>query len=376
MFTDTDGPGGVVVGKNGNAAPWNFGTTVASAPLIRGLQEHVARDIRVGPQVAWTKLVLGLDAIDLLDPSDWAASREPAHIGLHALQRMVTRRVGVLNRLSCCFQFNGLLDRAQHSLHADEASSLLSNLDLDSSLDYLMFSVVVDEPVRCYTLERRITRLEKSIPGLGSAVVDWIGRAGWRTVGVLTPDYVLRMVSYLQWMGEDDERELLAQWRSEGMTEEAIRSSDLIRRADLDAEFPAYVLGPNNKLSRAMILPMPTHAPAWARKVAVALAQVMDLITHEDARLLSLEQIDAESIYVAVALRWNESDMSTRVLDDWVNGWMQGGECTEFQGLQAVTLESVALSDFFKRLDLGLQLLTALDRLIALVSEPERAKEG
>jgi PRTRC genetic system protein F len=373
MFADIDGIDRRISGCHDGIAHRGFGAAITTAPLIHGLKNHVAPDVRVGPQTAWTKLVLGMDAIDMLESCDWAASREPAHIGLHALQRIVSRRVGPLQRLRCCFQFNGLLDHGRGGVYPDEASSLLSNLDLDSSRDYLMFSVVTDGPAYCYTLERRIAQLEALATGFGSAVLDWIGQAGWRTVRLLTPEYVLRMVSYKQWMGEDDESELLAMWRSEGMSEEDIQNSEYLRRADLDAQFPAYALSPNGRVSRVKLKQWATLGTPSVRNVAQALLQVVELIKRKDARLLSVEGIEAESIFVGAALRWNEHDLSARVYDDWVNYWMQGGDgYTEFQSLEAVAVEPEGLRNFFKRLDDGLQLLMALDRLIDLVSEPER----
>lgn len=329
------------------------------------------QDVRLGAQTAWSKWVLALDAIDLLAPSDWAASREPAHVGLRALQRLVLQRVGPLKRLVGRCQFEGLLD-LERARHGDAAATCLGNLKLDTGRDHLVFSMVAGQVTQTYTLERRITQLERVAPGLGAAVLDWIGRAGWRTIPVLSPEFVLQMVAIEQWMGAADESDVIKMWRSEGMREDEIQQAELIRRADLDAQFPAYALCPPAKFSRRVLKQLTTHTQPWIGEVARTLLQIIDLVARKDARLLKEDGIDLDRIYVGAVLRWNDRDMAVDVYDNFVNYYMQGDGYTELQSVEAVPTDPIAIREFFKRLDDGLQLLAALDRLIVLVTEPRR----
>ena len=203
-----------------------------------------------------------------------------------------------------------------------------------------------------------------------------IACAGWRTVSVGTPEFVLHMVGIEQWMGCENEEEVIETWRLEGMHEEDIQQTEMIRRADLDAQFPAHVLRPDSKFSRRRIEPLLTHRQRWIKEVARSLLEIVDLVQCKNARLLTTEGIDLDQIYVGALLRWNDRDMSVRVYDNFINYYMQGDGYTELQGVEAVPIDAVSVGKFFKRLEDGLQLLTALDRLIALVTRPQREERS
>lgn len=136
MLADTDVPSRRLTAKPSGTAHRGFGQAVATPAVIKGLNKQCMQDVRLGAQTAWSKWVLALDAIDLLAPSDWAASREPAHVGLRALQRLVLQRVGPLKRLVCRCQFEGLLDleRARHGFQREGKIKSYSRLCIRRSL--------------------------------------------------------------------------------------------------------------------------------------------------------------------------------------------------------------------------------------------------
>ena len=76
-------------------------------------------------------------------------------------------------------------------------------------------------------------------------------------------------------------------------------------------------------------------------------------------------------VYFGAYLRWDADDPLDRVFDDFIEQANCAGDgYTDLFGAQAAPLDSEGFVLWQRRTELGLQLLSALDRLIGFIAEP------
>ena len=104
--------------------------------------------------------------------------------------------------------------------------------------------------------------------------------------------------------------------------------------------------------------------------MAAAVLEIGQLLA-DGGQLPGLDGMEVECVYFGTYLRWDVDDPMDRVFDDFI----EYANCasdgyTDLFGAQAVPLDSEGFHVWLNKTGLGLQLLSSLDRLIALIAEP------
>jgi PRTRC genetic system protein F len=91
----------------------------------------------------------------------------------------------------------------------------------------------------------------------------------------------------------------------------------------------------------------------------------------DGGQLPGLDGMEVECVYFGAYLRWDADDPMDRVFDDFI----EYANCasdgyTDLFGAGAVPLDTEGFHVWLHKTGLGLQLLSSLDRLIALIAEP------
>lgn len=109
--------------------------------------------------------------------------------------------------------------------------------------DYGAIVISAREP-EILELQDPILRLERAHPGTGKFIWRVIHHAASAFGNILTPGSLLGLACRYYWDGEDDEKGALQRLREEG---EDTSQVEMVRKADLAAAFPDWVLNPWGK---------------------------------------------------------------------------------------------------------------------------------
>ena len=216
-------------------------------------------------------------------------------------------------------------------------------------------------------MKDRLTRIETHCPGLGETALYWLQRASGRTLYALTPQSARDLCEYIHWQGSSDQAEWLDEMRSMGMTEEDL--GDAISPDWYDGHFPDWVLRAKPVLDEDALSRIQSSMPEVAQ-VAAVLLDIEQLLA-DGGQLPGLDGMEVECVYFGAYLRWDADDPMARVFDDFI----EYANCasdgyTDLFGAGAVPLDAEGFHVWLHKTGLGLQLLSSLDRLIALIAEP------
>ena len=152
-----------------------------------------------------------------------------------------------------------------------------------------------------------------------------------------------------------------------GMTEADM--ADAISPDWFDKHFPNWVVYPKPVLDESALW----NIAAAGGPLASLASTLLDVERLEalGGQLPGLEGTDVESVYFGAYLRWDADDPLDRVFDDFIEQANCAGDgYTDLFGAQAAPLYPEGFVLWQRRTELGLQLLSALDRLIGFIAEP------
>lgn len=192
-------------------------------------------------------------------------------------------------------------------------------------------------------LERRFRMLDSEVPGLAAAALNAISHAGAHSFCVYTPGQALYWASMTWWMGEEDESEVLAEYRAmDG--EGAELPEDIPTRAAFDKALPRAVTMPRSQLKRADLerIGRRGDAAGLAARLVIAIDEACKAVHRRDKAIarskrpaFDLESQD-ETGFTAMgcmaALRWNARDPMFRVYDDYGNRHAEDAGTTDAIG--------------------------------------------
>lgn len=114
-------------------------------------------------------------------------------------------------------------------------------------------------------LQEPILHLERKHPGAGKFIWRVIHHGASALGNILTPGSLMGLACRYYWEGEDDEKAVLERLRDEGQD---ISQVEMIRKADLTAAFPDWVLNPWGKPGKPPAAMEKLPFAASARKLA------------------------------------------------------------------------------------------------------------
>ncbi|HMW98291.1 MAG TPA: PRTRC system protein F [Flavobacteriales bacterium] len=286
-----------------------------------------------------------------------SASGLPPTLVQQALVTWINRMVGQLQHI-------GFEAHVAASPAALGYGSLFPDASED---DDQWYWAIQSEQVEWLGMKDRLTRIETLCPGLGETALYWLQRASGRTLYALTPQSARDLCEYIHWQGSSDQAEWLDEMRSMGMTEEDL--GDAISPDWYDGHFPDWVLRAKPVLDEEALSRIQSSMPEVA-PVAAVLLDIEQLMA-DGGQLPGLDGMEVESVYFGAYLRWDADDPMDRVFDDFI----EYANCasdgyTDLFGAGAVPLDAEGFHVWLHKTGLGLQLLSSLDRLIALIAEP------
>lgn len=285
------------------------------------------------------------------------ASGLPSSLVQQAMQDWINRQVGQLQH----FAFEALIAASP------EALSYGSLFPEASEKDDQWYWALQSEQVGWLSMKDRLTRIEAACPGLGETALYWLHRASGRTLYVLTPETARHLCEYIHWQGSCNQADWLEEMTAMGMTDEDLGES--ISPDWFDGHFPAWVINPKPVLDEAVL----TGLAEAGGDIALVATTLLDIerLEADGGQLPGLEGLDVECVYFGAYLKWDAEDPVERVFDDFIEYANCAGDgYTDLYGAEAVPLDPEGFYVWQRKTGLGLQLVSALDRLVGLIAEP------
>ena len=281
----------------------------------------------------------------------------PQSLVQQTVARWINRHVGHLEH----FAFEALVATGSEAI----GSGLLFSTTPDDDAQW--YWALQSEQVVWLSMKERITRIEATSSGLGETALYWLQRASGKAIYVFTPETARQVCEYVHWQGSGEQDDWVEEMTALGMT--SADMEDSISPDWFDEHFPGWVINPKRVLDDSALGEIAVAGGELAPLASVLLD--IERLEADGGQLPGLEGMDVESVYFGAYLRWGADDPLERVFDDFIeyaNSVSDG--YTDLFGAQAVPLDPEGFFVWQRRTELGLQLLSALDRLIGCIAEP------
>lgn len=223
-----------------------------------------------------------------------------------------------------------------------------------------------------FYLERRWHELEALAPGLAGAALAAIGHASRHALPLFTPSVAENFACFHWWMGEDDETEVVANYRDQA-GENAPIPDDIQTRGAFDKALPRAVTRARG-LSRAKL-----ERLARRRDVGEIARLALEL---KDAAAKACRRLDEpelhasddqgmQAIAFAATLRWNAADPMPELFDHYSNDAANGDGYEEAFGWY-ISHDPAALPAILRAIERRFELARLVERLLPLIAKPGR----
>jgi PRTRC genetic system protein F len=229
--------------------------------------------------------------------------------------------------------------------------------------------------------EARASALRATHPHLLYTAMSLINTAGAKSLFLRTPEALLDLFARWHWdydstLADDkNAREFLAEscGMDEGDIERYLPSAVRPALAPDDVLPPACHGYPASSKLRAFgsrrLYELSRAHNGWIKDLCIALADLNLILKRQgDSSAVAGSQW-AEPAYSAATIAYSRSDYVTQVLDDLYDGLNCSGDATMFQCFIPIAGEPKAIRQQFKDLDGMLKIISALDRVLTLISD-------
>jgi PRTRC genetic system protein F len=165
----------------------------------------------------------------------------------------------------------------------------------------------------------RLLEMETALTGLGSTILDLLDQAAWRCAGGFTPARAIAEASSLYWQGEDNEALAIEELKRAGENPDV---SELVRRADIEAQLPKWAIQPETHFSSDELMGLARRRKLRdfrdALDAAACLSALLPRVKESNALgLFGLEWPPGDSFLLC----WTKdsSDWVNRIYDDYIH---------------------------------------------------------
>lgn len=346
----------------------NLASTLLALPRLESSIPCIIENDRYGPR--WAQIaLLWLDA-GYIEESDEGSPRE-------LVQRAVGRWIGK--------QVEGINTFASFGVQlmpypSDDGSSPgthlgYGNKDWDNQW---YFAIIGGYAADWVTLERRVTALETTYPGLGRTALHWFEDAAARLLPILTPHHARYLAERTWWYGMDDQasyEEEMGAFGEDGESEDGEpRGPDAF-----DKKFPDWMFNPGDAspalLDLDQLRQISDHGSTEEARAVARLVSTISQVDRDSFRMPSLfgeSPVELENAYHLAYIRWNETDPMLALVDDIMNAANESGDCfTELLGADCVPLDEGGFQKWKTEIEAGFKVLKLLDELLPLISDSD-----
>lgn len=231
-----------------------------------------------------------------------------------------------------------------------------------------MYFLIEPNIIQSFTIGRILLEIENKVPGLGKTAYGWLAETGHKVFRVYTPWTGEEYAYQAWWYGEDNQEDFLSVAREYHDEVDDLSELDLIGPDDWRSAFPEWVTAINKPLDETALKEIEKVNPdSLESKVAHA---VLEIIKLQEAKIPDVA-LSLMPVYNSIYLHWEEGDMSSRLVDDYLNSASEAGEgYTETMTLCPIPNKPKELKVWMEGISQGLLQLKNIERLIKLIGNP------
>lgn len=346
-----------------------FGRAASNLLAIPRLDKTIKATIEFDKRGSrWAKLaLLWLDANELTE----ADSGHPRELLQTAVHRWMEKQVVGMKHLN-------VFDVVVHSTSSQYGDSYGHRGSAEEETKWFFGLSAKDGMLGWYQLEKRITALEQSHPGLGHTALHVFDEKACSLPSILTPNVARYFAQQVWWYWQDNQEDYEAEM-STFNEEEELDPGVCAEGPDwFDAQFPKWMFQrpKQRKLLKEKQLRkiVASSESDDARQVATQLLDLM-LIERGTYRLPLVRcgdgPVDEECAYFLAYLCWNPNDPLQRLNDDHIQHANECGDgYTDLLGADAVPMDQAGFFKWKSELEAGFAVLRKLDALLPLIADP------
>ncbi|HDR8934429.1 TPA: PRTRC system protein F [Burkholderia vietnamiensis] len=231
-----------------------------------------------------------------------------------------------------------------------------------------------------YTLEQAVPKLRSVHPLFFRTVMAVLYRASVRTMFIRLPDWFMYEFACWYWEGDPD----ISDAKADEMLKERFGEDDETRSEYLpsvvrpqlcpDDADPSVYLGGKWRERRVLTAPellrLRSRSKGVARRVCTEVLKLRALMRRSRSRNLLHVSYDTNPVYAACSVIVEDSQFVGDLLDCHFDGASQSGDVTTYSGFSRLASTPKGIRRQYADLALAFRILTHLDRLLSLVTQP------
>lgn len=226
-----------------------------------------------------------------------------------------------------------------------------------------------------WSLERKITKLEKLLPGLGQTILALLQDATAHLPESLTPWQATGWAEWIYWEHTETDEELLEMRREmdgfETVEQMLAETGSFQTRTEYFKNLPMWATAPARIVAREAANAVTNK---WARKVIAACDAISAWAVHLPTPLrpngVGSERHSYSISDGSMVLLWREGDAIGRAIDDAINWFMEEDNCTNSLDMEPVPLTAADIRSYMARTEQVIQLAALVEPLLELIGDP------
>ena len=242
---------------------------------------------------------------------------------------------------------------------------------LDNLLDYCEEECATNKAAFALTfkgiehleLSDTITRIEKTVPGLGETAMLLLSGLLSSFSSSVMPDDTLNYAKHMYWMGADSESELIE------CDYESADEYDGPRRKDFDDAIPKMASEPEERLSNAKLKKLACSSDPEIARLASLLTKIDRHPLKGFSAVGELCEYEQTTVDPPIFCRWSENDPTYRVFDDWYQYACETGG-TDCHGVWLAEITPEGISTVYDQINQAVVRMRLADQLLDMVAKP------
>lgn len=298
---------------------------------------------------------------------DEKATGELPQLVNEGIQQWVLGCAGQLKHFDFTIELTPDLSNVQDYMYDGDIEEMEKDLN-QAAGEFPMYCFIEPRDTPIITIGKQLQAIEDKAAGLGKTAYYWLATVGARNLDVFTPWKGSYLAQHVWWYGSDDQEDFVEELQQiyedddEGLANALEVSPDA-----WEAAFPKWVTTPDNALTKSKLQILAEAQPSSLESEVAAI--VLDMIKNQDAMIPDVRITSVQPMHHSLYLYWEESDMASRLVDDWYEQINQhGGEgYTETLSLSAIPSKPFQFRKWMAEMEKGFTQLKNIERLIDLI---------
>lgn len=299
---------------------------------------------------------------------DEKADGELSDMIKEGIQKWVVSHAGELEIFDFSLEISPELSQLEYAMYGDDVDNFYKMVESEQGKHPMFLSI---EPGTLPTMYigKALQDIEAKVEGLGKTAYYWLAVCGARVFDIYTPWRGEYMATATWWYHMENQEDFVEEISSyyDDDDSEALEEAMEVSPDKWHAAFPAWATSIEHPLSEndLSIIANSTENTLESQVAKV----VLEMMKLQDAQLPDVRMTEMDSVYNGMYLHWVEGDMSSRLVDDYIeNVNNMGGEgYLETLGISPIPSKPFQFRKWMADMEKGWIQLKNIEQLVKLI---------